>query len=143
MEWTEVPPVCAPNTTTLFSECPQDLRAPMSKWTWHGKSLATCEKEDGQLVGIESTEGNCLSCLSCDSEAARQAAERMRELGGEGCGGNNLGFRCLDDGVCWEEEFVCDGYEQCGDGTKEVMRVMAATSILNLVVPASEGVSIT
>ena len=83
MEWTEVPPVCAPNTTTLFSECPKDLRAPMSKWTWRGKSLATCEKEDGQLVGIESTEGNCLSCLSCDSEAARQAAERRRELGGE------------------------------------------------------------
>ena len=103
MEWTEVPPVCAPNTTTLFSECPKDLRAPMSKWTWHGKSLATCEKKDGQLVGIESTEGNCLSCLSCDSEAARQAAEKRRELGGERCGGYNLGFRCLDDGVCWEE----------------------------------------
>ena len=76
MEWTEVPPVCAPNTTTLFSECPKDLRAPMSKWTWHGKSLATCEKKDGQLVGIESTEGNCLSCLSCEGEAA----ERKRAL---------------------------------------------------------------
>ena len=38
----------------------------------------------------------------CDSEAARQAAERRRELARERCGGYNLGFRCLDDGVCWE-----------------------------------------
>ena len=58
-------------------------------------------------------------------------------VGGERCGSNNLGFRCQDDGVCWDEvenysyaslvilltrvsqEFVCDGYEQCGDGSDE------------------------
>merc|ERR1712192_243949 len=28
-------------------------------------------------------------------------------------------FRCLDDGVCWEGDFVCDGYEQCVDGSDE------------------------
>ena len=38
---------------------------------------------------------------------------------GERCGSNNLGFRCQDDGVCWDEEFVCDGYEQCEDGSDE------------------------
>ena len=35
------------------------------------------------------------------------------------CGTNNLGFRCQVDGECWEEEFVCDGYEQCADGSDE------------------------
>ena len=38
---------------------------------------------------------------------------------GERCGSNNLGFRCQDNGVCWDEEFVCDGYEQCEDGSDE------------------------
>ena len=38
---------------------------------------------------------------------------------GERCGTNNLGFRCQGDGECWEEEFVCDGYEQCADGSDE------------------------
>ena len=38
---------------------------------------------------------------------------------GERCGTNNLGFRCQDNGECWEEEFVCDGYEQCADGSDE------------------------
>ena len=39
---------------------------------------------------------------------------------GERCGKDNLGFRCQDDGVCWwDDRFVCDGYEQCEDGSDE------------------------
>ena len=38
---------------------------------------------------------------------------------GERCGTNNLGFRWQGDGERWEEEFVCDGYEQCEDGSDE------------------------
>ena len=38
---------------------------------------------------------------------------------GERCGTNNFGFRCQGDGECWDEEFVCDGYEQCKDGSDE------------------------
>jgi len=45
--------------------------------------------------------------------------ELVTTVEGERCGSNNLGFRCQDDGVCWDEEFVCDGYDQCGDRSDE------------------------
>merc|ERR1712192_63024 len=66
----------------------------------------------------------CLKTTECfsseeDAKMCEKAAERRRELGGERCGGFNLGFRCLDDGICWEKEFVCDGYEQCFDRSDE------------------------
>ena len=56
---------------------------------------------------------------------------------GERCGSDGLGFRCEDNGDCWEkvmlvnickswwaycfdfQEFVCDGYEQCEDRSDE------------------------
>ena len=56
MIWTEVAPVCSSNATTLFSKCPTGLRAPISRYTWHGESFATYyENMEGQLVAIEST----------------------------------------------------------------------------------------
>ena len=72
----EVPPVCPSNSTTLFSYCPPGLTTPIRRREWFGRSRNTCEDKFGQLVGIESTEGNCLSCLSCEGEAA----ERKRAL---------------------------------------------------------------
>ena len=76
IEWTEVPPVCPSNSTTLFSNCPRGLTTPIRRGHWFGESRNTCEDKFGQLVGIESTEGICLSCLSCEGEAA----ERKRAL---------------------------------------------------------------
>ena len=58
--------------------------------------MATCEDMDRELEGMESTEENCLPCMSCEVEDARLK-------GVESAGGDGLGrSRGLSFGKCKE-----------------------------------------